>query len=388
MKINKAILAAVLGLGVVSAAQAADVFLTGSTAMRSTVFNAMTTPGVIFNSAGSTFTGYGGNGASDTFMGFTGVLKGGSGTVNVLCDWSGSEAGIKDVVNTLTTTETFIADGALNGLDNTGSPTGTAAQAAAVNVCMADNDQPFSRTTSPHLTQGAKVGVVTFKWLRNQGVWTGNNVTDSQIQQALSGGAPVEVFNDADTNSADSSFVYVAGRDTASGTRVNALGDSGYGILTSVGQVELTSGALSSVGNTGQGSGGTLAKSITYNTATTADPINGTTGFTVIAYLGASDAATALAGTGGGVAATELTYDGVPFSASNIQNGTYTFWGYEFCFAANNVSASSNPSAQLVFNNISSVSSGVDTIFDYLTAIPLDTMQCSRSGPLGQPAHN
>lgn len=389
MKINKAILAAALGLSVVSASQAADVFLTGSTAMRSTIYKAMTTAGIVFQST-PTFTGYGGSGSGDTYMGFTGTLVGGSGTVNILCDWSGSEAGIKDVA--AGQSETFIADGALNGLDNAGAPTGASAQTAVVNLAMADNAQSFSRTTSPVLSQGAEVGVVTFKWLRNAGVWTGANVTDSQIQAALGGTCPIEVFTGVNDGSADTNFVYVAGRDTSSGTRVNALGDCGYGILTPVSQIELSSGAMVNQGgsyesNTGQSSGGTLAKSITYNTVSTPDLANGVTGFSVIAYLGYSDAATALAGTGGGVAATELTYDGVPFSTANVENGTYGFWGNEYCYAANNVNSSSNPAAQLVFQNITSVSHGADSIFDFLSAIPLDAMQCSRSGPLGQPSH-
>lgn len=391
MKISKVILAAALGLSVVSAAQATDVFLTGSTAMRGIIYKAMTTPGVVFSSA-PTFTGYGAAGSGDTYMGFTGTLVNGSGTVNILCDWSGSEAGIKDLVSGQS--ETFISDAGLNGSDNTASaPTGTAAQTASVNLAMADTAQAYSRSTSPTLSQGAEVGIVTFKWVRNQGNWVGGNVNDSQIQQALSGACPIEVFNDADTNSQDTNYVYVAGRDTSSGTRVNALGDTGYGILTPVNQIELSGGAMvnqggSYVSNTGQSSGGTLAKSITYNTSATPDLQNGGTGFSVIAYLGYSDAATALAGTGGGVAATELTYDGVAFSTANIQNGTYTFWGNEYCYAANNVSASSNPAAETTWKNLTSIASGVDTIFDYETAIPLDTMQCTRSGPLGVPSHD
>jgi len=388
MKINKVMLAAVLGLGVATVSQAADVFISGSTAMRSTIYNAMLTPGCVFSSA-PTFTGYGGSGSGDTYMGFTGTLVGGSGTVNVLCFWSGSEAGIKDVA--AGQSETFIADGALNGVDNAGTPTGANAQTAVVNLCMADNAQQFSRTTTPVLTQGAEVGIVTFKWLRNQGNWTGSDVTDSQIQQALGGACPIEVFTGVNDGSADTNYVYVAGRDTSSGTRANALGDSGFGILQPVNQVILSSGAIQGppfTSNSGQSSGGTLAKSITYNTVSTADPVNGVTGFSIIAYLGFSDAATALAGTGGGVAATELTYDGVAFSVGNIENGTYTFWGNEYCYAANGVNSSSNPAAQLTFTDLTSNIHGLDTAFaPFGAAIPLDQMQCSRSGPLGGPSH-
>lgn len=97
MKINKAILAAVLGLGVAGSTQAADVFMSGSTAMRATMYNALVTDGVVFHPA-PTFTGWGGSGSGDSYMAFRGTLVGGSGTVTIFCSWSGSEAGVKDVV--------------------------------------------------------------------------------------------------------------------------------------------------------------------------------------------------------------------------------------------------------------------------------------------------
>jgi hypothetical protein len=218
-------------------------------------------------------------------------------------------------------------------------------------------------------------------------------VTDQQLRSALGGSAPIGLFT---ATNDDSSFVYVAGRDTSSGTRANALGDTGYGIYTPVSQIELSGGVMQDVnadgtfeGNYGQSSGGTLAKSITFNfSGATDSTANGGTGFTAIAYLGFSDAATALAGTGGGVAVTELTYNGVPFSTTNIENGTYNFWGNEFCYKANNVTSVSNPSANQTFLNLTSIAAGVDTIFDNLSAIPLDLMHATRPGAKGDPSHN
>jgi hypothetical protein len=394
MNINKSILAAALGLSVACASQAANVYMSGSTAMRATIYNALTTAGVVFTAA-PTFTGYGGKGNGDTYMAFSGTLKNGSGTTVIKCYWSGSEAGVQDVA--LGQFETFIADGALNGVDNAGTPTGANAETAVVNLCMADNAQTYSRTKSPSLT-GTKVGIITFKWLRNAGLWTGSNVTDSQIRQALGGSCPIGVF----TGSNDvTSFVYVSGRDTSSGTRVNALGDSGYGILTTVGQIELVNGVMQDIngdgtyqGNFGFSSGGSLAASLNASTTaqtdltanSTANGGRGTgTGFSVIAYLGYNDAKTALAGT---PAAVELTYDGVAFSTNNIINGTYTFWGNEYVYKANNVSSTQNQNAYLAYQNISSIVSGIDTAFDGVAAIPLDLMHCSRPGPTGDPTHN
>lgn len=393
--INKSIVAIVLGMSAVTASHATNVYLSGSTALRSTVFKAMTTSGVIFTTT-PTFTGYGGSGNGDTFMAFQGPIKGitGNPSVTVKCFWSGSEAGIKDLVSTPTPTELFIADGSLNGLDNAGTPSaGTTGELQPVNLCMADTAQADSQTLTPKLTTGSEVGIVTFKFVRSQGPWKGTNVTDEQIRSALGGSAAIGLFT---ATNDDSSFVYVAGRDTSSGTRANALGDTGYGIYTPVSQIELSGGVMQDVnsdgtfeGNYGQSSGGTLAKSITFDfTSATDSTANGGTGFTVISYLGFSDAVTALAGTGGGVAATELTYNGIPFSTTNIENGTYNFWGNEFCYKANNVTSVSNPSANQVFLNLTSIAAGVDTIFDNLSAIPLDLMHATRPGAKGDPSHN
>jgi hypothetical protein len=384
MKIHKSILTAALALGVAGASQANDVFISGSTALRTVVYNALITPNLVFtNTSPIVFTGYGGSGSGDTYMAFSGTLVGG-GTANIFTYWSGSEAGIADVATGKT--ETFISDAALNGLDNAGTPSGANAQSSTVNLAFGDNAQAYSRTTSPVLT-GKEIGVVTFKFVRNAGVWTGTNVTDELFRVAVEGGAPIGQFTGAND---DSSYVYVAGRDTSSGTRANVLGDTGYGILNAVDQVILTSGALADDGNTGQSSGGTLAKSLTYNTVSGTDTINGGTGFSIIAYLGYSDAATALAGTGGGVPAVECSYNGVPFSIANIENGTYNLWGNEYIYQAPSLSTV-NPTALTVYNLLNR--SG-DTLFatafgnPYTVGIPLSAMHASRPGPLGNPTHN
>jgi hypothetical protein len=398
MYLNKAIIAAVLGLSVASVSEAANVYMSGSTAMRGVIYNAMTTPNIVFNSAGSVFTGYGGSGSGDTYMAFSGVLKGGSGTTVIKCFWSGSEAGILDLVGG--GSETFIADGSLNGLDNAGSPSvGTTGESKPVNLAMADTKQTYSQNPTPTLTHGTEVGIVTFKWVRNPGVWTGGNVTDQQIRSALGGAAPIGLFTGAND---DTSYVYVAGRDTSSGTRANALGESGYGINTSVAQIVLSGGAMTDPDgggtyetDSGQSSGGTLAKSLNFiTTAGTGVDLtaNGTgaggtgNGFSVIAYLGYNDAKTAL--TAASNPATELTYDGVAFSTANVENGTYNFWGNEYLYEANNVNSTSNPAAQSTYTNLGSITSGVDTIFDDLSAIPLSQMHASRPGPNGDPSHN
>jgi hypothetical protein len=271
-----------------------------------------------------------------------------------------------------------LMDGADHGT-NVPAPT----VSASVNLAMADNAQSFSRTKKPTLTTGSEVGVITFKWVRNPGKWTGSNVTDSQIRQALGGFCPLAVFTG---NAADTSYIYVSGRDNQSGTRVNAFGDSGFGILTTPVQIEMNgSGVMQQVngsygGDFGFSSGGTLAGTLGANTTAATDSLNGGTGYSVIAYLSVGDAATAVT-----AGATELTYDGVPFSSAAVIEGTYTFWGNEYIYQANNVT--SGTEANNIYKLLSATT-GINAFCDGVKAIKLTDMHCTRTGPNSDPSHN
>lgn len=375
---SKPILAAVLGLSMASICNA-DIYITGSTAMRSIVYTAMTTPGVVFVGAPAK-TLYSGGGNAATYMAFQGTLVGG-GATTIQCHWSGSEGGIADVANNPVATEAFIAPGSLNWVDNGAAAPTTIT--APVDLAMADNDQQFSRTKTPALNTKAEVGVITFKWVRNPGLWTGNNVTDSMIRQALHGACPRAVF---DGNSADANdYVYVAGRDNQSGTRVNAFGDTGFGIFTLPKQIEMTAGVMQQVGGQwigdfGYSGGGSLAAVLGGNTVGQVDKVNGGAGgYSVIAYLSTGDAATAV-----GNGAVELTYNGVPFSRAAVLEGQYTFWGNEFILESNNVLAGSP--ADIAYQNLSA-GTGIGAYCDGTKAINLNDMDCSRTGPTSDPSH-
>src|SRR5215472_10065377 len=101
MKINKQLTAVLAALGVVSlasAVQAANyiVYLTGSTAARQQVFNAMTTAGQVF-AGGSTLVVPAAETGSDNQFVVRGVI--GSDTIDFDCSFTGSEAGIAAVAN-------------------------------------------------------------------------------------------------------------------------------------------------------------------------------------------------------------------------------------------------------------------------------------------------
>jgi hypothetical protein len=388
MKINKFAMAAALGLGIAGVCNAGTVYLTGSTSMRSVVYNTIIAPGAVFTAAPVTTVYQGGTtgnnaGSGANYMAFSGTLVGGSGTTIIQCHWTGSEGGIGDVTSNTVVQNTFMDPSLMDGADHgTNSPALTVSD--YVNLAMADSSQAFSRTKTPKLTTGAEVAVITFKWVRNPGKWTGTNVTDSEIRQALGGFCPLAVFsgNAADTTS----YVYVSGRDNQSGTRVNTFGDSGFGIFTTPVQIEMNSSGIMQLvngsygGDFGFSSGGTLAGTLGANTTAATDSLNGGAGYSVIGYLGYNDANKAI-----GLGAVELTYDGVPFSTAAVKEGTYTFWGNEYVYQANNVLAGSEPNK--VYKSLAATT-GINAYCDGLNSIKLTDMHSTRSGPNSDPSHN
>ncbi len=405
---NKYILALALGLSASLSAQAFDeIYVTGSTAMRGNFYTAIETPGLVFTKA-PVFTGWGGEddgvinpaaSSKDDYMAFYGTNVTSGNVIVVNCYWGGSENGILTVAsnNVAGFNDSFIDDSLITTgatgtapSDNAGNP--TTLQSAAAQICMADNAQTFSRTKKPTLTtiaSGKGVGAITFRWVRNNGLWTGanTNITDSQILQALSGGAPRSVFTGV---AGQSDFVYVSGRDKFSGTRVNAFGETGFGITSSPQQIELDgAGNMTDpdgsdfIGDMGFTSGGNLANSLAGSTASSTDQVNGGTGFSVIAYLSYGDSATAI-----GLGATELAYDGVPFSVQAVKEGTYNFWGNEYIYE--NLSTGATTDSKNVFNELggNGLTTGIATTVDGTKVINLGNMDCSRSGPTSPPTHN
>jgi hypothetical protein len=379
MKLKEMILASALGMGCVSLCDAGTIYLTGSTAMRSSIFTTMTKAGSVFQAVPTTTTYEGSSASGANYMVFSGTLVGGSGTTVIKCHWSGSEGGIKDVASG--TSELFVDDSIVDGANHTTSPSATISHSG--DLAMADNSQAFSRTKTPALTTGTNVAVITFTWVRNPGLWTGTNISDMMIRQALGGFCKRAVFsgNVSDTND----FVYVSGRDNQSGTRVNAYGNSGFGIFTIPNQIEMdSSGNMLDLappngvfaGDFGFSSGGTLAGTMGANTTAKSDFFNGGSGYSVIAYLSRGDANTAIAN-----GAVELTYDGVAENPANVKEGTFTFWGNEYIYQKNGASSE----AQNVYNNmVASIPADVNGT----TAIKNSDMHTTRTGPTSDPTHN
>jgi hypothetical protein len=381
------VLAGALGLALLSMASAATtnyVYVTGSTAARGQVYSTLIAGGAVFDgSLGGIFsvTEGGTSAGGSTYMNIGGHLFGGdAGVITIVkCHWSGSEAGIADLVGG---TESFLADSAPTDL--TGASPGPFVNNQAVDVAMADNDKAYSR--NPGLVaNGTFVGVIPFKWVRERGSLASiANVTDAQIRVLLSGGAPASLLTG---NAADTSWVYITGRDNLSGTRVNSLGIPGYGINTTPFQLELDSTGkmldnptgshiyLSGWGYSG-GSSVATQMGVDLGQATSQDLYTGTLNhFSVIAYLGYSDA-TAAINNGG----TELSYNGVMESTQAIQEGRYGFWGNEMIYVKSGVA----PQATLVY---SLLGAGIPNQANNTTFISPSSMDCSRNGPTSDPVH-
>ena len=145
-------------------------------------------------------------------------------------------------------------------------------------------------------------------------------------------------------------MVWATGRDAGSGTRLVAFEESGVGYNSQVVQFTPTvsSGVVTghtlavnggsvlaaiaanhpNPGDGGASSGGTVATALAAATPNALDKDGLAGGDTAqgyyIGYVGISDANTALNG-----GAKELTWNGVPYSETAVQEGRYTFWGYE-----------------------------------------------------------
>jgi hypothetical protein len=378
MKNKTLILAGAMCLGFATLANAVQyVYLTGSTAARGVVDTTMldATGNGVFDS-GSSITTVPASGTGSAGQANYRGLLGGADTI-IKCSWSGSEGGIADLA--LGSSENFLSDD------------GSSQVSSTVDIAMADNAIAYSKNPSAAVT-GAKVGIIPFKWVAQKGSAASLvNVTDQAIRQALKANAKLALFTGVST---DTTRVYVSGRDNNSGTRVNALGESFYGIFTAPKQIEVGSnGAMltnSVDGNIatdwGYSGGGSLASQMGYDLsqATSIDigpSGDGTSHFSVIAYLGVGDATTAI-GNGG----RELTLNGVAYSLAAIQEGRYNFWGNEYVYRKNTVSSQ----ASTVYSALASLAAGKG-IAGHADSAKLindsSMMHATRTGPTADPVH-
>jgi len=352
MKFNLTAISAAAALLLASPAFAdVTIYITGSTAFRAATSNAIKNKLTFGTGQGYAYTGSSFTGSSQQV--FVGTMTGITGNVTVKTNWSGSVAGIK----ALTTNQNLsfldypATTGTTYSLSSSGTPSVNANNlntSAQADVTMADNYQGSTAYATPALTTN-KVGIVPFAWVSSASAPSDLTNVTPQLARALfqSGSASAALFTNNNTEASDQAggiMIYAAGRDPLSGTRVVTFAESGIGINTTVTQywpsvngvngstVTGTSGTTITninlvspdatttvLGQSGFGSGGSLADMMRYTTASVTDDNAGTTGaIAFVTYLGESDASRAVNGAGatvngtGNVGCRYLNYNGTP----------------------------------------------------------------------------
>jgi hypothetical protein len=374
--------AVLLALGLVSQAGADPVvYITGSTAFRSTVMTAIlnntgTNNGAVFDAGSVTYVTYGN--ATATSCNYAVVHGTNNGSPIYLdCAWSGSEAGIASACNVALqnqdrngntiplagSPETWlnVSNVTLNNAAISTNPAASLLESSSHGADLAQSDTsqavswtPFVANTQTALKDFGVEGIVTFTITRNNqngnsgsGTPTGasnewvncNNITLPQLNTLFAGGALPANFISGNTNDSDFT-VYLVGRNLGSGTRMNMLGDSAYGAHRAVQQYSIGYGIeetphqnaliLTNEGNNGYESGGDVAKALgILGSCQQADPFNGGTGWFAVGYLGPSDALNAAGNFGGTPTNCWMTVDGVPSNNGTIENGQWWYWGHE-----------------------------------------------------------
>jgi hypothetical protein len=406
MKLNYKTLGVLLGLGLVSSASAVNfVYITGSTAFRSVVFQGITNSfdavPQIATRDGSAASGNNGN-----WMLFHGNVGGVETWVD--CHWSGSEDGIAGVAVPGSNPTYFLkTDGSVAYTISSGKPASsdTNTSPTAPDLAFADSSQLVSLTRTPALVKmgtnaspTGKIGIVPFVWAKNKNTnpsnsWTHlTNMTDAGSRLALVGPNIAALFtgDPSDTNQT----VYVVGRNNRSGTRVNALAVNRYGITVPVDQFNI-GGFPSSDGSTlllaenldpndGYNGGGDVEKALHIDgSCQQLDPINGNSGWFAIGYLGIGDAKTLLGNSG-----VWLTFNGITYSNGAVEEGQYTFWNYEYMYGRVGISGFAQTYGNSLASTFVPKFEGGSNPASQDTSIGLQYMHAVKPSDTGDPAHN
>lgn len=311
---TKALLLAA-GLGLVSAVQAqVTIYITGSTAFRAETFTAIK---ALYDGGAPTLQPAAATGSSSKVT-YTGTITPlyGAQTVTIKTAFSGSVEGIVNLVNAANppgiTQPTYLnADGSTDA--------NTVADFAFSDVFQDTSDYNSSLYAA---LEDFTVGVVCFAWTRGVTAPTSvANITHQQAQQLFAGGTVTTAFFSG--NPADTTPLYLTGRNKLSGTRLTYQADCGFGANADATLYKLDASHNPVLDTIGQTGGGDVRAIL--NDALATSPFIGT--------LGTSDAAQVNSGNN------KLTYNGVAFSKAAVQNGQYSLWGYLHLFPRPGTSA-------------------------------------------------
>lgn len=311
-----------LSLALISAAQSQTVIdIAGSTAGRSAVHTQ-----ILALLTDETYA-YDGTGAASSAARaiYTGTYNGQSYIIRTY--WSGSVNGVRDVAQQIQQNQYFATSvvGTAAGQNiNPATPLAAAAPATAPEIGFSDVFQTSTAFSSPLLASEDEVGIIPFKFFKNDGASAGLTNMTPGLARALYGSLgelPLHMFTGVAT---DAKIVYATGRNSDSGTRITAMAEAGYGVFNIVNQY------------TGTVTGGVTASPLTFSGDSGSSSGSGVSGLLagtfadgdIVGYIGASDWGAAV--TGG---ASELAWNGVTLGTAvgweeKIRNGQYTFWGY------------------------------------------------------------
>ncbi len=237
----KPILSAAFAVAIATAARAdVTVEITGATAFRGAANQAILNA---FNSAGALGTTYSYahsgatagslNGAN--FATFVGTFPGVPGVTTIRTSWNGSTEGIRAVALGGAFSPSFLTAATITAPGenfNKTAPTSV----AFPKFSFSDVRQSSSPIRSPSLNPAdARVGVVTFTMIANEGAPANLNTVTAQQFKALftQGFQPLSLFSG---DPADTRLVFATGRNDGSGTRTTYLAETGYGVANVVNQ--------------------------------------------------------------------------------------------------------------------------------------------------------
>ena len=409
---------------ITTATAATTIYITGSTAFRS-VTNAQiqTILGLAAPTASTNATL-----GSANAVNWIGGNVGGT-PVDVKAAWTGSAAGIQTVAanggGAPAVVTKFLKDaaaGTSNADPNGATP--DSPDSRTPDICMSD----IFQSSSPFIAGRSIVGggtylaltdttvaVVSFTFAASNGFPAGLSMNPKTMVQQFSGiGAiPIGAYsgNLADTPDATfttvaTSVVYATGRNPISGSRINALAETGYGTGTLVSQLKPTSSGLNgnisamtfypvetingigtgAVGNSGENSGGNLRNFLT-NTLLAGAFQNGEPGPSyLITYLGVSDFNSVKTGAAGITKpAVEVAWNGVTFTQDRIKTGLYTFWSYEHIMWRSTLGngTTGGPAVKLTFANSLKTNILAASSATLSPNVALSDMRVNRSGDGG-----
>ncbi len=335
------------------------VYICGSTAFRKTAHRAIRNN----LAAGYTYAFTGSSIDTATQAVFKGTM--GVNSVEIYTTWNGSVAGIKALAVT-GAEEAGVRPMFIPSTVTTLSIPGNPGVAAGTDIHTADmafsdclqSSTPFRAVyplTNRNLESSfyhRQVAVVPFKFVSSYSVGSFINPITNMTTRLASllysnGDLPVALWTG---NAADQGkFIYGTGFNPDSGTRVITLSETGYGSLGSLlqyqpafsgtsisSQVPFPAVALNTSTGTALPAGWSEGNGGFSNPVALADSMRYTTsaiGGFYLTGLGLLDAKRATSATGAGAGpAKELTWNGVPYSFTNVVEGTYTFWGYEYLY--------------------------------------------------------